>query len=183
MRNLTVVPMRGQQRDRRLTRGSIRRIASNLAARHSFTPLIEAKAASTLLGVPYTWLLAQAREGKIPHHRLGHYFTGDRDLVFAGRAGGHLDSNQVRTTYHQALSNAGLRRLRFHDLRHTFGTRAVEKAESILELKEWMGHANVQTTMRYLHYKSKADAARRLSEAFAQDEASQAQPKPDPVHR
>jgi hypothetical protein len=28
--------------------------------------------------------------------------------------------------------------------RHTFGTRAVEKAESILELKEWMGHANVQ---------------------------------------
>jgi len=30
-----------------------------------------------------------------------------------------------------------------------------ERAESILELKEWMGHANVQTTMRYLHYKSK----------------------------
>lgn len=117
--------------------------------------------------------------------RLGRseYFTGDRDLVFAGRAGGHLDSNQVRTTYHQALSDAGLRRLRFHDLRHTFGPRAVEKAESILELKEWMGHANVQTTMRYLHYKSKADAARRLSEAFAQDEASQAQSKPDPVHR
>lgn len=38
-----------------------------------FTPLIDAKAASTLLGVPYTWLLAQARDGKIPHHRLGHY--------------------------------------------------------------------------------------------------------------
>jgi excisionase family DNA binding protein len=38
-----------------------------------FTPLIDAKAASGLLGVPYTWLLAQAREGRIPHHRLGHY--------------------------------------------------------------------------------------------------------------
>jgi integrase len=45
-------------------------------------------------------------------------------------------------------------------------TRAVEQAESILELKEWMGHANVQTTMRYLHYKSKAGAARRLAQAF-----------------
>ena len=32
-----------------------------------------------------------------------------------------------------------------------------------------MGHANVQTTMRYLHYKSKADAARRLSEAFTEE--------------
>jgi excisionase family DNA binding protein len=35
--------------------------------------LIDAKAASRLLGVPHTWLLAQAREGRIPHHRLGHY--------------------------------------------------------------------------------------------------------------
>jgi integrase len=97
------------------------------------------------------------------------HFTSHGDLVFAGVVGGHLDSNQVRDVYHEALAAAGLRRLRFHDLRHTFGTRAVEKAESILELKEWMGHANVQTTMRYLHYKSKADAARRLSEAFAAD--------------
>jgi integrase len=51
----------------------------------------------------------------------------------------------------------------------TFGTRAVEQAESILELKEWIGHANVQTTMRYLHYKSKAGAAHRLAEAFRDD--------------
>ena len=45
--------------------------------RRAFTPLIDAKAASTLLGVPYTWLLAQARTGKIPHHRLGHYVRFD----------------------------------------------------------------------------------------------------------
>jgi hypothetical protein len=38
-----------------------------------------------------------------------------------------------------------------------------------------MGHANVQTTLRYLHYKSKADAARRLAEAF-RDEADEALP-------
>lgn len=38
-----------------------------------FSPLIDAKAAGQLLGVPHTWLLAQARAGRIPHHRLGHY--------------------------------------------------------------------------------------------------------------
>lgn len=38
-----------------------------------FTSLIDAKAASRLLGVPHTWILAQARERRIPHHRLGHY--------------------------------------------------------------------------------------------------------------
>ncbi|MGC2374363.1 MAG: tyrosine-type recombinase/integrase [Solirubrobacteraceae bacterium] len=96
-----------------------------------------------------------------------------------------VQRDQVRSIYRKALEKAGLRRLRFHDyadignhdLRHTFGTRAVEKAESIVELKEWMGHANVQTTMRYLHYKSKADAARRLSEAFA-EETTPKEPQP-----
>ena len=42
-----------------------------------FTRLIDAKAASELLGVPHTWLLAQARERRIPHHRLGHYVRFD----------------------------------------------------------------------------------------------------------
>jgi integrase len=58
------------------------------------------------------------------------------DLVFAGAAGGHVDSRVLRAEYKAALARAGLRPLRFHDLRHTFGTRAVEQAESILELKE-----------------------------------------------
>jgi excisionase family DNA binding protein len=35
--------------------------------------LIDARVAGRLLGVPHTWVLAQAREGRIPHHRLGHY--------------------------------------------------------------------------------------------------------------
>ncbi len=44
-----------------------------------FTPLIDAKAAGQLLGVPHTWLLAQARAGRIPHHRLGHYVRFSAD--------------------------------------------------------------------------------------------------------
>ena len=106
------------------------------------------------------------------------HFTGDNDLVFVGVAGGHVDSKDLRAEYKAALTRAGLRNLRFHDLRHTFGTRAVEQAESILELKEWMGHANVQTTMRYLHYKSKADAAQRLAMAFEDEDAAEAPLEP-----
>jgi excisionase family DNA binding protein len=51
-------------------------------SRHTDSPpfaLIDAKAASTMLGVPPTWLLAQAREGRIPHHRLGHYVRFNPD--------------------------------------------------------------------------------------------------------
>jgi excisionase family DNA binding protein len=45
----------------------------------SFAPLIDAKAAGRLLGVPQTWLLAQARAGRIPHYRLGHYVRFSAD--------------------------------------------------------------------------------------------------------
>ncbi len=57
-------------------------------------------------------------------------------------------------------------RIRFHDLRHTFGTLAVRGAESIVELQHWLGHAEVRTTMRYTHYREQQDAAKRLATAF-----------------
>jgi excisionase family DNA binding protein len=79
MRTLTIVPERGQHRQRPTNRNPVRRIAERLTAGHAFTPLIDAKAASKLLGVPYTWLLAQARTNNIPHHRLGHYVRFDPD--------------------------------------------------------------------------------------------------------
>jgi len=47
--------------------------ARRIVEQRTFSPLIDAKAAGRLLGVPHTWLLAQARAGRIPHHRLGHY--------------------------------------------------------------------------------------------------------------
>ncbi len=73
------------------------------------------------------------------------------DLVFLGITGGHLDGSALSKRYRAALDLAGLRPLRFHDLRHTFGTRVIGVAD-IRRVQEWMGHANVQTTMQYLHY-------------------------------
>jgi excisionase family DNA binding protein len=58
--------------------------------RRAFSELIDAKAASNLLGVPHTWLLAQARERKIPHHRLGHYVRFDPDDLKAWLAEGRI---------------------------------------------------------------------------------------------
>ncbi len=96
--------------------------------------------------------------------RLGRTATDD-DLVFLGEGGGYLDGSALRRRYKLALERAGLRSLRFHDLRHTFGTRAISKAD-ILRVKEWMGHADVATTMRYLHYVPRPEDARLIAAAF-----------------
>jgi integrase len=78
-------------------------------------------------------------------------FTGEDDLVFRSETGSFLDGSALRRRYKAALRRADLRPLRFHDLRHTFGTRMIAKAD-IRRVQEWMGHADIQTTMRYLHY-------------------------------
>jgi fructose/tagatose bisphosphate aldolase len=47
---------------------------------------------------------------------------------------------------YKALDAAELPRMRFHDLRHTFGTLAVQ-AFPLTDVKAFMGHADIQTTM------------------------------------
>jgi hypothetical protein len=93
--------------------------------------------------------------------RLGRRedWIGDDDLVFVGATGGYLDGSVLRRRYKAALAEAALRPLRFHDLRHTFGTRMIAKTD-IRRVQEWMGHADIQTTMRYLHYAPRSEARR-----------------------
>jgi len=97
-------------------------------------------------------------------HERGHH-TAKTQLVFVSRDGTNVDGSALRRRYHATLDAAGLRRLRFHDLRHTFGSLAINVA-SIVQVQVWMGHADIKTTMRYLHHKSRADDARLLSAAF-----------------
>jgi integrase len=92
------------------------------------------------------------------------------DLVFPGEAGGHLDGSAARKRFYGALERAGLGELRtkpdpmtFHDLRHTFGTLAVQ-AFALSDVKAYMGHADISTTMIYVHHVPRHDAAARLSE-------------------
>jgi len=53
----------------------------------------------------------------------------------------------------------------FHDLRHTFGTLAVRSAP-VTDVQHWMGHADLATTMRYVHYVPQHDNAAKLTAAF-----------------
>ena len=105
-------------------------------------------------------------------------FIGEDDLVFVGDFGTFLDGSAMRRRYKAALARAGLRQLRFHDLRHTFGTRMIAKAD-IRRVQEWMGHADIQTTMRYLHYAPRAEDAQLVAEAFEVTESVDALPVPD----
>jgi integrase len=90
------------------------------------------------------------------------------DLVFPGVISEYLDASALYRRYKATLKRAGLRSLRFHDLRHTFGTQVIGNPRvSIVQLKEWMGHADIDTTMKYLHFAPRLGDADLIAEAFA----------------
>jgi integrase len=94
------------------------------------------------------------------------HWTSHDDLVFPGVTGGYLDGSALSRRYKAALQRAALRPLRFHDLRHIFGTRMIAKAD-ILKVQAWMGHAQISTTQRYLHYVERPDEVALVADAFA----------------
>jgi integrase len=100
-------------------------------------------------------------------------FTGADDYVFPSPTGSIIDGNKVRDACYSALEARGpgppapgASSLTFHDLRHTFGTLAV-RVFPVTDVQAMLGHADISTTMRYVHHVPRHDAAKRSSAAFA----------------
>ena len=61
---------------------------------------------------------------------------------------------EVKTAFNAAVRRAGISGVRFHDLRHTFASRLVEKGVDLITVKELLGHHSVVITQRYTHSNS-----------------------------
>jgi len=61
----------------------------------------------------------------------------------------------VRRAFVMACKRAGIADFRFHDLRHTFGSRLIEKGADPISVKEILGHADLKTSEIYLHTNKK----------------------------
>lgn len=70
----------------------------------------------------------------------------------------------VASAFKTACKHAGLNRLRFHDLRHTFATNLVMAGSDLVTVKEILGHSDFSMTVRYSHPsdKRKMEAVEKL---------------------
>jgi integrase len=70
------------------------------------------------------------------------------DWVFCNEAGKPLDGDTLRhRIFHRVLAKAGLRRIRLHDLRHTFASLLIQQGESLAYVRDQLGHASIQLTV------------------------------------
>ena len=102
-------------------------------------------------------LLRGCRRSKATPQPDDRVFQGTR--ARDGRLGAVPPLPEIQTA-------AGVRALRFHDLRHTFGTQAIASGAHVMDVKEWMGHRHLSTTMRYVHHRPRHEAAARLGRHF-----------------
>lgn len=84
--------------------------------------------------------------GLLAHHKATTG-GGPDDHVFHNKAGDPIDYHNIeRREFHPALERAGLRKIRWHDLRHTFVALLVANGEYPTKIQELMGHADIGTT-------------------------------------
>jgi integrase len=96
----------------------------------------------------------------------------DNGLIFATALGRPLDQkNVVHRQFHSALETAGLKRLRFHDLRHTCASLLINKGVSPKYIQRQLRHDSIQTTFdRYGHlFPETHEKAARLMDAALSD--------------
>jgi len=72
--------------------------------------------------------------------------------VFFNGAGNRIDAGKLKKTFGRAVKKAGIKHLRFHDLRHTFATRLLHKGVDIYSVSKLLGHKDIGTTQRYAHH-------------------------------
>lgn len=90
----------------------------------------------------------------------------DNDIVFAKDDGTFQDPRELLHQFHRILEKAGVRKCRFHDLRHTFASLLLQAGETPKIIQELLGHSSITTTMDvYTHVaeKGKIGAIQKLN--------------------
>jgi integrase len=92
--------------------------------------------------------------------------TKPQNLVFFTEAGAPIcHETFIRYYFIRDVKASGLRRIRFHDLRHTAATLMIDSGVQVNVVKEICGHADVSTTMGYVHLL--ADSIKDVGKTFS----------------
>lgn len=80
-----------------------------------------------------------------PKHREGWLFLGTYEVT-------HITSAGIENAFNKAVKRTNITKdVSVHTLRHAFATHLLEDGATLLQIKDLLGHANIQSTTVYLH--------------------------------
>jgi integrase len=99
-------------------------------------------------------LLVETKNGKdreVPLNERADAVLARRGPQDTGLVFGSDNFDSYRTAWETAVRKAKLTGVRFHDLRHTFASWAVQRGASLPEVKDLLGHSSLAMVLRYAH--------------------------------
>jgi len=111
-------------------------------------------------------LLAGAQElnKQVCGNCYNHKYDG---FVFMDELGERMRANYLTSAFPKFLEDHGLRRMRFHDLRHSCASLLLANGVPLKHIQEWLGHSDFTTTANiyaHLDYKSKITSAQAMEQ-------------------
>lgn len=74
-----------------------------------------------------------------------------KGYVFTDENSDFLKAERCRRNLHLICKEAGMRKIKWHTLRHTFASHLIQQGAHQIEVQRLLGHSDIQTTMRYAH--------------------------------
>ena len=112
---------------------------------------------------------AQELNKQICGNCYNHEYDG---FVFVDELGERMRANYLTSAFPKFLEDHGLRRMRFHDLRHSCASLLLANGVPLKHIQEWLGHSDFATTANiyaHLDVKSKERSAAVMEEALRLD--------------
>lgn len=105
----------------------------------------------------------QEKSRKICGNAYNNEFSG---YIFVDELGNLIKPNYVTSTFRRLLQKHGLRKIRFHDLRHSCASLLLSLGVPMKQIQEWLGHSDISTTSNiyaHLDYQSKVSSAEAMA--------------------
>ena len=110
---------------------------------------------------------AQELNKQICGNCYNHEYDG---FVFVDELGERMRANYLTSAFPKFLESHGLRRMRFHDLRHSCASLLLANGVPLKHIQEWLGHSDFTTTANiyaHLDYNSKITSAQAMETGLA----------------
>ena len=116
---------------------------------------------------PFEELLHRLRQEQLVNQKVcgTAYCQKYLDYIYVNAMGELVKPNFITQHFEITLKNNGLKKIRFHDLRHSCASLLYANGVSLKEIQEWLGHSDIGTTSNiytHLDYSSKVSSANAI---------------------
>lgn len=120
---------------------------------------------------PFEKLLLELRTSQEENRRVcgRSYCTDYLEFVYVDELGQRIKPGYITMAFQKLLQKNGLKRIRFHDLRHSCASLLYAHGVSLKDIQEWLGHSTISTTANiytHLDYSSKETSANAILNVF-----------------